>query len=96
MAKNALDVFKERAEKNPKLKAAYEKEKLAYELEKLKENLMKAWIAIDCDTVENGFYSGNYLKEKIIRILEGTMVYHELIDQAYLKGCFQKRSKYVP
>lgn len=47
---------------------------------RIKKDLIKAWIAIDSDTCPNGFYKADYLKEKIERIIDGTMVWHANIE----------------
>jgi len=58
---------------------------------KFEEDLVKFWLAIHYDTCPEGFYTADYIKEKIEKILDGSITWHANIDG---QDC-QKALKYI-
>ncbi len=59
------------------------------DLNEVQKDLVKAWMAIDCDTCVNGFYKADYLKEKIYLILLGRMTWHANIEGIDLDKAYE-------
>ena len=46
-------------------------------------DVWKFYMAIHSDTCENGFYTADYIKEKLMQIMKGETNWHALVNKAY-------------